>query len=187
MAPLLSGPPQVLFYSKREVRREDFAHLHVTRSVESLAYLPLVENEQLIGAIEMINFSAALQRKDLKKLIPILQLAPAAILAGESFESQRQNLLDSVHRMTQLYDLEKSLNATLELDAVIEMIPMKVAGMLSCQAIHLWLFRRPCAPPDVQQRRGCHCPAAHDAGRRRRVCRGHGGRRRAAADCRSRR
>ncbi len=143
MVPLLSGPPQVLFYSTPEVRREDFAHLRVTRSVESLAYLPLVENEQLVGAMEMVNFSAALQRKDLKTLIPVLQLAPAAILAGESFEGQRQNLLDSVHRMTQLYDLEKSLNATLELDAVIEVIPMKVAGMLSCQAIHLWLFDGP--------------------------------------------
>ena len=140
LAPLLSGAPQVMFYPSIELRREDFAHLHVTRSVESLAYLPLVEGEQLIGAIEMINFSADLQRKDLKKLIPVLQLAPTAILAGESFEGQRQNLLDSVHRMTQLYDLEKSLNATLELDAVMEMIPMKVAGMLSCQAIHLWLF-----------------------------------------------
>ena len=140
MAPMLSGEPQVLFYPSVELRREDFAHLHVTRSVASLAYLPLVADEQIIGAIEMANFSADLQRKDLKKLIPVLQLAPTAILAGESFEGQRQNLLNSIHRMTQLYDLEKSLNATLELDAVIEMIPLKVAGMLSCQAIHLWLF-----------------------------------------------
>ncbi|HTU49931.1 MAG TPA: GAF domain-containing protein [Acidobacteriaceae bacterium] len=143
MAPLLSGEPEVLFYPSTELRREDFAHLHVTRSVASLAYLPLVQDEHVVGAIEMVNFSAALQRNDLKKLIPVLQLAPTAILAGESFESQRQNLLDSVHRMTQLYDLEKSLNATLELDAVIEMIPMKVAGMLSCQAIHLWMFDGP--------------------------------------------
>ncbi|MES2221508.1 MAG: GAF domain-containing protein [Acidobacteriota bacterium] len=140
LAPLLSGAPQVKFYPSIELRRDDFAHLHVTRSVESLAYLPLVEDEELIGAIEVISFDVGLQRNDLKKLIPVLQLAPTAILAGESFESQRRNLLDSVHRMTQLYDLEKSLNATLELDAVIEMIPVKVAGMLSCQAIHLWLF-----------------------------------------------
>jgi transcriptional regulator with GAF, ATPase, and Fis domain len=140
MSPILSGAPQVLFYPSADLRREDFAHLHVTRSVESLAYLPLVEDEQVIGAIEVVSFSATLRRQDLKKLIPVLQLASPAILAGESFEGQRQNLLDSVHRMTQLYDLEKSLNATLELDAVIAMIPLKVAGMLSCQAIHLWLF-----------------------------------------------
>lgn len=87
-----------------------------------------MEGEQLIGVIEMVNFSAALQRKDLKQLIPVLQLAPTAILAGEAFESQRKNLLDSFHRMTQLYDLEKSLNATLELDAVIELIPDESCG-----------------------------------------------------------
>ncbi len=49
-------------------------------------------------------------------------------------------LLDSVHRMSQLYDLEKSLNSTLELDAVMEMIPAKALAMLACPAVHLWLF-----------------------------------------------
>ena len=42
--------------------------------------------------------------------------------------------------MSQLYDLEKSLNATLELDAVMAMVPAKAAAMLECQAMHLWLF-----------------------------------------------
>ena len=42
--------------------------------------------------------------------------------------------------MSQLYDLEKSLNSTLEFDAVIAMIPVKAFAMLPCQAIHLWLF-----------------------------------------------
>ena len=42
--------------------------------------------------------------------------------------------------MSQLYDLEKSLNSTLEFDAVVAMIPVKAFAMLPCQAIHLWLF-----------------------------------------------
>ena len=45
-----------------------------------------------------------------------------------------------MHRMSQLYDLEKSLNATLDLDAVTALIPGKHAAMLPCQAMHLWLF-----------------------------------------------
>ena len=61
-------------------------------------------------------------------------------MSGELFEQQRQTLLDSVHRMSQMYDLEKSLNATLEMDAVIAMVPTKAADMLPCQAMHLWLF-----------------------------------------------
>ena len=70
----------------------------------------------------------------------MIQLAPAAILAAESSDKQRQDLLDSVHRMSQLYDLEKSLNATLEMEAVTALIPVKAAAMLPCQAIHLWMF-----------------------------------------------
>ena len=42
--------------------------------------------------------------------------------------------------MTQLYDLEKSLNSTLEMDQVIDMIPEKALAMLTCQAMHLWMF-----------------------------------------------
>jgi len=42
--------------------------------------------------------------------------------------------------MSQLYDLEKSLNSTLEFDAVTKMIPEKALAMLACQAVHLWLF-----------------------------------------------
>jgi multidrug resistance efflux pump/transcriptional regulator with GAF, ATPase, and Fis domain len=70
----------------------------------------------------------------------VVGLAGSAILHAEEFERQRQDLLDSVHRMSQLYDLEKSLNATLELDQVTAMVPEKTAAMLPCQAVHLWLF-----------------------------------------------
>ena len=42
--------------------------------------------------------------------------------------------------MTQLYDLEKSLNETLDFEPLLELIPVKVAAMPPCQAIHLWMF-----------------------------------------------
>ena len=42
--------------------------------------------------------------------------------------------------MSQLYDLEKSLNSTLDFDPLIAMVPEKAVAMLPCQAFHLWLF-----------------------------------------------
>jgi multidrug resistance efflux pump/GAF domain-containing protein len=42
--------------------------------------------------------------------------------------------------LSQLYDLEKSLNETLDFEPLLELIPVKVAAMLPCQAIHLWMF-----------------------------------------------
>ena len=140
ITPLLAELPQAVVYPAAKVRREDYSHLHVSRTIASLAYLPLTQNGKLTGALEILSFSAALQMKDLEEIAPIVQIASPAILAAEEFEQQRQTLLDSVHRMSQLYDLEKSLNSTLELDAVIALIPVKASAMLACQAIHLWLF-----------------------------------------------
>jgi hypothetical protein len=102
----LSERREALTYSSNEIRREDYAHLHVTQSVASLAYLGLRdESGQLLGAIEVITWSvdgegaspseAETVLADLASLDAIAGLAPAAILAAEEFERQRQNLLDS--------------------------------------------------------------------------------------------
>jgi GAF domain-containing protein len=139
-AALLSPESRGQIYSASDIRREDYAHVNVSRSIASIAYLPLRNKNGIVGVIEIFTFSVELQPKGLETLAPILVLASPALLAGENFEEQRQNLLDSVHRMTQLYDLEKSLNATLDLDAVIALIPVKVKAMIACQALHLWLF-----------------------------------------------
>jgi transcriptional regulator with GAF, ATPase, and Fis domain len=122
------------------MQREDYGHLHVTRSVASLAYLPLLYNAKLVAILELLAFAEELTEGDLESIAPVLKMAGPALLAAEDFEQQRQNLLDSVHRMSQLYDLEKSLNATLEMDEVTAMAPEKTRAMLDCQAMHLWLF-----------------------------------------------
>ncbi len=143
LAPLLADPPAAAIYPGSQIQREDYAHLHVNRSVAAIAYLPLLDQESLLGAIEVIAFCKVLGSADLARLAPILRMAPAALLAAEEFDKGRQDLLDSLHRMTQLYDLEKSLNATLELDEVTALASEKTAAMLECQAIHLWLFDGP--------------------------------------------
>jgi transcriptional regulator with GAF, ATPase, and Fis domain len=138
--PLFSDSSGTVVYRASSIRREDYAHLHVTRTVGSLAYLPLLNDGQLVGVIEIVAFAEASTPEGLAKLAPLAQLGVPALLAAEEGERQSQNLLNSIHRLTQLYDLEKSLNATLELDEVIAMTPEKTVAMLECQAMHLWLF-----------------------------------------------
>jgi RND family efflux transporter MFP subunit len=140
LAPLLAETPVAAIYPGSLIQREDYAHLYVNRSIASLAYIPLLNQESLLGAIEVVAFSKVLGTADLATLAPIAHLAPPALLGAEEFDKGRQDLLDSIHRMTQLYDLEKSLNATLELDEVTRLASEKTAAMLECQAIHLWLF-----------------------------------------------
>jgi RND family efflux transporter MFP subunit len=140
MAPLVLETPQILVYPASEILREDYSHLHINRSVSAIAYVPLLLNEQLVGALELLFFSGTPRFQDLETIAPLIQLAAPAIIAAESSEAQKRDLLDSLHRMSQLYDLEKSLNATLELEPLTALIPGKVAAILPCQAVHLWMF-----------------------------------------------
>ena len=140
MAPWMLEAPEPLIYTHADILREDYSHLRIARSVSSISYIPLLQGEDLVGAVEILFFSGTPRLQDLEAIAPIVQLAAPAILASEGTEAQRQDLLDSVHRMSQLYDLEKSLNATLELDAVTALVPVKAAAILPCQAMHLWMF-----------------------------------------------
>jgi GAF domain-containing protein/multidrug resistance efflux pump len=138
-APLLESP-RPLVYSASQLAREDYAHIHVLRTIRSIGYLPLLREEQLMGVFEIVTFSETLTEAALQSLEGLAELAVIALDSAEQYEEQRQNLLDSIHRLTQLYDLEKSLNETLDFEPLLELIPVKVAAMLPCQAVHLWMF-----------------------------------------------
>ena len=127
-------------YLASQLAREDYTHLHVLRTIQSIGYLPLLREHQLAGVFEIVSFSDPLSEDTLLSLEGLAELAIAALGSAEQYEEQRQNLLDSIHRLTQLYDLEKSLNETLDFEPLLELIPVKVAAMLPCQAIHLWMF-----------------------------------------------
>jgi GAF domain-containing protein len=138
-APLLQSRRPVV-YSASQLAREDYAHIHVLRTIRSMGYLPLLREQQLVGVFEIVSFGDPLTEASLQSLEGLAELAVIALESAEQYEEQRQNLLDSIHRLTQLYDLEKSLNETLDFEPLLELIPIKVAAMLPCQAIHLWMF-----------------------------------------------
>ncbi len=128
-----------LLYKGSQLRREEYGHVLTTRTVSSIAYLPFTE-----GAIscmfEMLSFGSEITRQQVLDLQPLVKLAASSLATAESELELRQERLNSIHRLTQLYDLEKSLNSTLEFDALIELIPAKVISMIPAQAIHLWMF-----------------------------------------------
>jgi RND family efflux transporter MFP subunit len=136
----LQESAQPLVYTAGQLAREDYTHIHVLRTIRSIGYLPLLRDAQLVGVFEIVSFSDELTVPSLQALEGLAELAVVALGSAEQYEEQRQNLLDSIHRLTQLYDLEKSLNATLDLEPLMDLIPVKVAAMLPCQAIHLWMF-----------------------------------------------
>jgi len=129
-----------LSFEGRTLPREEYAHVNVRRTLQSLSYLPLMQGDSLIGAIEILTFDTQLGENQLKGLAPLTELAGAALHSGQFYLDQHQNTLASITRLTQLYDIEKVFSSTLEMDELMPIIGSKVREMLDCQAVNLWLL-----------------------------------------------
>jgi len=126
--------------SGKSLVREQYAHLHVRRTVNSLAYLPLKKQEALVGTIEILSFGDLLREPDLAWMQTLADIGGSALANAVDYEQERNNALASITRITQLYDLEKVFGSTLELDQLLPIIGSKFREVLECQAVNVWLL-----------------------------------------------
>jgi RND family efflux transporter MFP subunit len=137
----LRAKQTALLFTDAELSREDYAHLDVRRTLRSLAYLPLAKDGGLVGAIEILSLEAALKAEQLQELQPLAETSAYALVAAQRYETERNDSLASVTRLTQLYDLERSFSSTLEMDELLPIIGSKFREVMECAAINLWLLR----------------------------------------------
>jgi len=130
---------EVAILEGQALRRETYAHLDVRRTVESLTYVPLMFEEEMIGVIEIISFDRALDKAELAPMEELGQIASTAIAAAISYEREQNNLLQSVSRVTQMYDLEKVFNSTLEIHPLLQLIANKFQEVMRVQAVNVWM------------------------------------------------
>jgi RND family efflux transporter MFP subunit len=121
--------------------REQYAHLDVRRTVNSLAYMPLVAGEKLLGAIELISYQENFPEELKEALDEVAQLAAPALATAFSYESERNTSLHSISRVTQMYDLEKVFNSTLEMNELLGTVAKKFQEVMSVQGVHLWMVK----------------------------------------------
>jgi len=133
----LSAPYLVLHAS--QLTREDYAHLDVRRTLASLAYVPLLAQGTLAGAIELVSYDRPLSHSLLERVSVLAQLAAPALAAALAYEGERNNSLQSITRVTQMYDLEKVFNSHLEMDELLATIAAKVQEVMSVQAANVWM------------------------------------------------
>jgi RND family efflux transporter MFP subunit len=137
----LADRREPLVFSGADLSREDYAHLDIRRTLRSLAYLPLVSGEDLVGVVEILCFESELKDREIAALHEPANVAAFALHAAHRYESERNDSLASVSRLTQLYDLEKSFSSTLEMDELLPIISDKFREVMECSAINLWLLR----------------------------------------------
>jgi RND family efflux transporter MFP subunit len=138
---IVASNPEPAVFSGKDLAREEYAHLHVRKTLHSLAYLPLKQNGNLIGAIEILSFEGEVRAATLSALQPVADVAGSALASALGYEQERHETLSSITRLTQLYDLEKVFSSTLELDQLLPLIGSKFRELLECQAVNVWLLQ----------------------------------------------
>ena len=137
----LARESQPLLLSGSTLVREDYAHLHARRTLLSLACVPMMINESLIGAVEVATFDEELDESEASGLAELVDYAAPAFSSATRYEAERNSHLESISRLTQLYDVEKVFNSTLEMDELNPIITAKVREILEAQAVNLWMVK----------------------------------------------
>lgn len=136
----LAQKREPVLYEAGDVEREDYAHLNVRRTVRSLAYIPLiVDANTLVGAIELVGFGKAMSEASLAPAIDAAEIAALGLATALMYENERNQQLQSITRITQMYDLEKVFNSTLELDGLVPIICTKFQEILNAGVVNLWM------------------------------------------------
>ena len=123
------------------LKREDYPHVDIRKTLLSLACLPLIHGDKLIGALEILSFEEPNSEEDVRTLLPAAEVAAVALATAESYEAERQGTLHSITRLTQLYDLEKVFSSTLEMEELLPLIGSKFSEILECRAVNIWMMR----------------------------------------------
>jgi RND family efflux transporter MFP subunit len=126
--------------NRSEIKREDYPHIDIRKTLVSLCYLPLVDSGRLAGALEILSFEEELSEQTIAALQPATAVAAAAITSAQVYEQDRNVTLKSISRLTQLYDLEKVFSSTLEMAELLPLIASKFGEILDAQAVNIWLL-----------------------------------------------
>jgi GAF domain-containing protein len=89
--------------------------------------------------VELISFDHRMEARDLEKLGDCMQYAAIALSAALAHENERNGQFQTINRLTQLYDLERSFNSTLKMDTLLPIITSKTRDTLDVQAVNLWM------------------------------------------------
>lgn len=122
------------------LRREDYPHVDIRKTLISLCYLPIIHRDALTGVLEILSFEEELSEETIIALQPAAEVAAVAISSAQAYEEERHGTLTSISRLTQLYDLEKVFSSTLEMQELLPLIGSKFSVVLEAAAINIWML-----------------------------------------------
>jgi len=138
--PVLAKTREPLVLTPKQLAPEDYSHLGLRRTLRSWAGLPILNDDVLLGALEVVSFDDVITESDLAGLELVEDVGPA-LGAALAYGQERAHYMEAVSRLAELYDLEKVFSSTLEMSTLFNIVPSKFRDMLQVRAVNLWMVK----------------------------------------------
>lgn len=122
--------------------RDSLAHLSKTSALHVKAELccALPGPRGALGVVEILNpRSGAFTREEKLFVEEAGQVTALALQSRLRQETEQQEQLAAVERLTLLYDISRSFTSTLELEELLPVVAEKIRDIMQAQACNLWL------------------------------------------------
>lgn len=139
--PVLAKTREPLVLTPKQLTPEDYFHLGLRRTLRSWAGLPILDNDVLLGALEVVSFDDVITETDLAGLAELVEDVGPALGAALAYEQERAHYMEAVSRLAELYDLEKVFSSTLEMTTLFNIVPSKFRDLLQVRAVNLWMVK----------------------------------------------
>jgi GAF domain-containing protein len=127
---------------EEEIEPEMFPHLAEDdrERVATALYAPIPTSVDVAGVVEVLNkrtgeFSA----DDARFVEEACRLAGRIVDALRAVEQEKWSSLQTIERLTALYDVASTFSSTLELEDLLPIMAEKIQGNLEAQACNFWL------------------------------------------------
>ncbi len=123
--------------------------------VKTALYAPLPGDEGAAGVVEVLNKRRGdFDDEDAAFAEEALQITARALATLRRLEKQTSDHLATIERMTQLYDLSRVFNSSLELSDLLPHIAERIGDILGAQACNLWLVDADSGALQLRQQAG---------------------------------
>jgi RND family efflux transporter MFP subunit len=130
---------ETMLFAAADLAREDYGHLDIKRSFSAISCVPIALEEVMVGAIEIISHAQSPSDAALEAVGELAEVAALGLATAVAYEKERNGSLQSISRLTELYDLELVFSSTLEMDDLMPLITSKVQQLANVQAVNLWM------------------------------------------------
>jgi RND family efflux transporter MFP subunit len=129
-------------FAPEEIKPDRLTHLaeNDRELVKTALYAPLPGSRGVAAVVELLNKTTGeFTAEDAALAEEAARLTGRALEVLQTAEREHQSGLETIERLTSLYDISRIFNSTLELEELLPVVADKIRDIIGAQACNLWL------------------------------------------------